>query len=360
MGKHKQESSLAHRFFMWITAYLRVIAIDTYRVYLYVTVPRRRKMMMDNIREFTRLFYHRATTERVMKESASLTYITLLGFVPFVTFLVLIAPDLPFLNLGDKFKDIVAKNFIPGSANAIMNFVDEMIARRRVGFNIFNFIVLLVSSYSLFKVIRDTFDRILSMELSLKQDAITQIVKFLGTVVFGLVIMVVLFSSSSVPLISHLLKVPMLRWLLVVIPFVLQFLGLMFLYMLLPSVRIKRSSLFRGAFWTTVIWTVAKTLFDYYIYNLTSVQAVYGVMAALPIFLMWIYVNWAIILGGIVLVSVIDNPQGLEGMRKAPTQVVRVTLEMFTNAKLNKQLEGIVTKKELKKLIDSIDEEGNT
>jgi len=360
LGKQKQESSLGHRIFMWLTSYLKVVAIDAYRVYLYIAVPKRRKKMMGNISDFFKLFYHRATTERVMKESASLTYITLLGFVPFITFLVLIAPDLPFLNLNDKFKDIVAKNFIPGSANAIMNFVDEMIARRRVGFNIFNFIVLLVSSYSLFRVIRDTFDRILSMELSVKQDPITQIVKFLGTVVFGLVIMVVLFSSSSVPLISHLLKVPMLRWLLLIVPFVLQFMGLIFLYMLLPSVRIKRSSLFRGAFWTTVIWTLAKTIFDFYIYNLTSVQAVYGVMAALPIFLMWIYVNWAIILGGIVLVSVIDNPEGLDGMRKAPKQMVRVTLEMYSNAKLNKRLEGIVTKKELKNIIDSIDEEGNT
>lgn len=359
MGKQKKLAGTVHGIFMWLTSYLRVAVIDLYKVYLYVTIPKRRKHMLHDVSIFLGRLYSRITYERVLKESGSLTYISLLGFVPFVTFLVMIAPDLPFLNLSEKFKDVVAKNFIPGSAEAIMNFMDEMLIRRRIGFNIFNFVILLVSSYSLFRVIRDTFDRILSMQLSVKQDLLTQVVKFFGTIVFGLVIMIVLFSSSSVPIISRLLRVPLLRWLLFVVPFVLQFLGLMFMYMLLPSVRIKRSSLFRGAFWTTVIWVMAKALFDVYIYNLTSVQAIYGVMAALPIFLLWIYVNWVIILGGIVLVSVIDNPDAGDLLRKEPQRAVRVTLEMFSNQKLNERLEGVLTKKDIFKLAEAIEEEGD-
>ena len=360
MGKQKNGSSALHGIFMWLTSYLRIAINDARKVYLSLTIPEKRKRLLREANVFIRRFLGRIASERVMKESGSLTYITLLGFVPFVTFLVLIIPDLPFLNLSEKFRVIVAKNFIPGSADAIMKFVDEMLVRRMIGFNIFNFVILLVSSYSLFRVIRDTFDRILSMQLNVKQDLITQVVKFFGTIVFGFVIMIVLFSSSSIPLISMLLRVPLLRWLLVIVPFVLQFLGLMFLYMLLPSVRIKRSSLFRGAFWTTVIWVLAKTFFDFYIYNLTSMQAIYGVMAALPIFLLWIYVNWVIILGGIVLVSVIDTPVNGELLRKEPQRVVRVTLEMFSNQKLNERLEGVITKKEITKLVAAIEEESDT
>ncbi|MDY0152331.1 MAG: YihY family inner membrane protein [Candidatus Cloacimonas sp.] len=357
MGKQKQQTSLPHRIFMWLNSYLRVAMIDIYTVYLYIVTPDRRKQALRNAYEFGRVFYARFSSESVLKESGSLTYISLLGFVPFFTFLVMIAPDLPFLNLADKFREVVAKNFIPGSANAINSFMEDMIVRRKVGFNIFNFVILLVSSYSLFRVIRNTFDRILSMQLIVAQDLLTQVVKFFGTIVFGLIIMIVLFSSSSVPLISHLLKLPVLRLILMIVPFILQFLGLMSLYMLLPSVKIRRSSLFRGAFWTTLVWVLAKSLFDVYIYNLTSVQAVYGVMAALPIFLMWIYINWVIILGGIVLVSVIDSQDSRELIRKEPRRVVRITLEMFTDQKLNQRLEGLMTKKDLKILADTITEE---
>ncbi len=357
MGKHKSETSIHHKLFMWLTSYIRVAIVDIYKAYLYLVTPKRRKRLWVDINEFSRIYYSRFTAEKVLKESGSLTYITILGFVPFVTFLVLIAPDLPFLNLSDKFQSIVAKNFIPGSADAIMSFVDEMIARRKIGFNIFNFVIMIVSSYSLFRVIRDTFDRILSMQLSSKNDLITQLVKFLGTIVFGLFIMVVMFSSSSLPLVSSLLRIPMLRWLLVIVPFVMQFFGLLFMYMLLPSVRIKRSSLFRGAFWTTVIWVSAKSLFDVYIYNLTSVQAIYGVMAALPIFLMWVYLNWVIILGGIVLVSVLENPDKENTLRKEPQRAVRITLEMFSNQKLNERLQAIMDKKDMKRLFDTIEED---
>jgi membrane protein len=358
MGKQKTSSGILHRFFIWITSYLRIAIIDLYKVYIYLTVPKRRAQLVRKSWVFLRILYNRIISEGILKESASLTYITLLGFVPFVTFLVLIAPDLPFLNLGDKFRDVVAKNFIPGSANAILNFVDELFLRR-AGFNIFNFVILLITSYSLFTVIRDTFDRILSMQLKASQDMLTQFVKFFGTIVFGLMIMVLLFSSSSIPLISRLLKYPLLQWLMVIVPFILQFLAMMFLYMLLPSVRIKRSSLIRGAFWTTVIWVMAKSLFDVYIYNLTNVQAVYGVLAALPIFLMWIYLNWVIILGGIVLVSVIDSGLNNGFVRKEPQKAVRITLEMFSDSKMNQRLEGIISKHELKNLIETIDEEGD-
>lgn len=358
MGKQKSQSSLLHRFVMWISSYLKIAIEDIYKVYLSIAVPQRRAKLLKNLWLFLRYFYRRIIAEGILKESASLTYITLLGFVPFVTFLVLIAPDLPFLNLGEKFREIVAHNFIPGSANAILNFMDELFMRR-VGFNIFNFIILIVTSYSLFTVIRDTFDRILSMQLKSRQDILTQFVKFFGTIVFGLMIIVLLFSSSSLPLISSLLKYPILQWLMVVVPFILQFLAMMFLYMLLPSVRIRRSSLIRGAFWTTVCWVLAKSIFDFYIYNLTNVQAVYGVLAALPIFLMWIYLNWVIILGGIVLVSVIENGIGSQDTVREPQRAVRITLEMFSDQKLDQRLESLLSRKGLKKLIETIDEEGD-
>jgi len=145
-----------------------------------------------------------------------------------------------------------------------------------------------------------------------------------------------------------------------VLPFFLQFLALFFLYMLMPSIKVRRKSLIRGAFWTTVIWVLIKSGFDYYIYNLTSFQAVYGVIAALPIFLFWIYINWIIILGGIVLVSVIDKGVRQDVIHKTPQKVIRVTLEMYSDNKLNQRLENYINKKNIKELVEQFDEDGNS
>ena len=338
------------------SALYKVILIDLYKGYLVLASPPRRKKLWHQISHFLGIMYQRIVKEKVPREAASLAYTTILGFIPFITFIVMLAPDLPFLNLKERIASVV-ENFIPGSA-PVMDLINELI-QRRMGLNIMVFVILLVSSYLLFNNIRSTFDRILSTHAPQSQDIITQFIKFFGTLVFGLLVIVLLFSSSSLPIISHVLRSPLFTWLSYILPFVVQFAALLFLYLLLPTAKIKRASLIRGTFWTTVIWVLVKSGFDSYILNLTSYQAVYGVLAALPIFLFWIYVNWMIILGGVVLVSVIDNKDNEEIIQKVPQQVVRLSLEMYSDGKLNESLKSYISKQDIKDLVELIDKEGS-
>lgn len=315
-------------------------------VYEVLTTPEKLKRVMIKVWDFIKLFYKRITNDGVLKESASLTYITLLGFVPFITFVLMIAPDLPFLNVKDKIREILAANMVPGSASAIMGYLDDFV-KNRTAFNIMSFVILIVSSYSLFRNIRNAFDRILNVRMGNSQDLISQMIKFLGTLIFGFIIMVVLFSASSLPVISLVFNLPILKQISYFLPFVVQFVGISLLYSLIPTIRVGRKAVIQGAFWTSVVWALVKNLFDIYIYNLTSIQAVYGVMSALPIFLMWIYFNWVIIMGGIVLVSVLDSKGEVEDLVKEPHQTVRMTLELYSNDSLNRRLEGLVDKKDL-------------
>lgn len=353
----KQKGNVFTSFSRLISALFRIIIIDLYKIYLTLASSPRRHKIWHKIKVFISLMYVRITKEKVPREAGSLAYTTILGFIPFITFIVMLAPDLPFLNLKEKIANVVATNFIPGSAETVMDMINEMIARR-MGLNIMVFIILLISSYLLFSNIRRTFDRILSTHAPQSQDIISQFIKFFGTLVFGLIILILLFSSSSLPIISRLLKMPLFTWLSYILPFVLQFFALLFLYMLMPSIKIRRASLIRGTFWTTLIWVLVKSGFDFYIYNLTSYQAVYGVLAALPIFLFWIYINWLIILGGIVLVSVIDNQDSEEIIQKIPHRVVRISLEMYSDGKLNESLKSYISKKDIKDLVELIDEDG--
>lgn len=356
MGKRK--GSLFSGIRKLLSGLLRIVIIDLYRIYLTAASPTRRHKILQEIKSFVILMYTRIDKEKVPREAGSLAYVTILGFIPFITFIVMLAPDLPFLNLKEKIGDVVAKNFIPGSAEVVMEMINEMI-QRRMGLNIMVFVILLVSSYLLFDNIRNTFDRILSTHAPVSQDILSQFIKFFGTLVFGLFIIVLLFSSSSLPIISRVLRMPLFTWLSYILPFVIQFLALLLLYMLLPTTKIRRASLIRGTFWTTVLWVLIKSGFDYYIYNLTSYQAVYGVLAALPIFLFWIYLNWLIILGGIVLVSVIDNKDSEEFIQKVPQRVVRISLEMYSDGKLNENLKAYLSKKDIKDLVELIDEDGS-
>lgn len=305
---------------------------------------------------FFKLFIKRINEERIPRESAALAYVTILGFIPFITFIIMIAPDLPFFNVKGKIADVVAQHFIPGSAQAVMDMIGDMISRR-MSLNIMAFSILLISAYLLFNNIQRTFDRILSTQTYEKNDIISQFVKFIGTLVFGLIILVLLFSSSSLPIISRIVKLRLFTWMTYVLPFIMQFFLLYFLYIFFPSVRIKNRSIITGALWTTVIWVLLKGVFDQYIYNLTSYQAVYGVLAALPIFLFWIYVNWIIILSGVVLVSILDERIRRDLTQKDNEHYVKISIEMFSDKNLNKRLEDYVLKNSINDLVEIIDED---
>ncbi len=330
----------------WIGTTLTTAGQDLLGAFAYLTKPEQRKIWLRDLRDLSRRFGKRFGAESVGREAGSLTYLTILGFVPFIVLIVMLAPELPFLNLKEKIFVTISNNLMPTSALAVNDLIEDMLARR-AGFNIFSFVILILSSYSLFSVIRKTFDRILNIPLENKLDMLTQLIRFLGTIILGVLIMVVLFSSTSLPLVTRLLRLPYLKWMGWVMPFLMQFFGLFFLYMLLPSNKIRRSALIRGAFWTTVVWVLVKSGFDFYIVKLTNFQAMYGVLAALPILLLWIYVNWIIILGGIVLVSTIENRNDAPIVEKGGEQMVKLTMEFYKGSKLKERLERVLREEQI-------------
>ena len=341
------------RLFILLFYYMRLGLHDFFKLFSNFTDNDKRKIMYEDIHKFLVLFYKKSAQEKILKEAAALTYITILGFIPFLFFIIFLVPKLPFLSINTKVQSHLYMNFLPIATGDVGFLVSQLIAKR-APFNIFSFVVAIVTSYSLFKVIRDAFDRILVMEFQPPKDWLAQLLKFFGTIIFGFIIILLLFSSSSLPIISSLLNIPLFKkQLIFLLPFILQFLALVFMYMILPSIKVKRSSLYRAAFWTTLIWVVFKGFFDYYIYNLTNIEAIYGVLKSLPIFLFWIYLNWVIILAGMVLVTVLEHKEkALDVVDKM--HFVRLTLEMYTDKKMDKAVDTILTKDTALALVEKL------
>jgi hypothetical protein len=89
---------------------------------------------------------------------------------------------------------------------------------------------------------------------------------------------------------------------------------------------------------------------------MTNMSAFYGVLMSLPAFLFWIYVNWVVVLSGIVLVSLLEYKELAVDTHKEK-HFVRLTVEMYTNRKLDKDIDLIINKEKLPELIDKLTEE---
>src|SRR5690606_22311853 len=83
------------------------------------------------------------------------------------------------------------------------------------------------------------------------------------------------------------------------ISFALTILGFFILNWTIPnrSVPIK-AALIAGTF-SAVVFELLKNLFGVIMSNFTSYEIVYGAFAAVPIFLLWIFLSWNIVLLGV-------------------------------------------------------------
>ncbi len=80
------------------------------------------------------------------------------------------------------------------------------------------------------------------------------------------------------------------------------------LYSLIPPERVSFKKAAIGSLLPAVLWEFAKSGYAIYTKKVINYSAFYGSLAAIPIFLFWVYIAWYIVLFGAVWIRTIHNP----------------------------------------------------
>jgi membrane protein len=93
-------------------------------------------------------------------------------------------------------------------------------------------------------------------------------------------------------------------------PVLLRFIPLLFsaftfflLYKLVPHAPVPWRHAALGGMVAAVLFEVAKELFAYFVRHGPTYNVLYGAFAALPFFLLWIFISWLVVLFGAVLTA---------------------------------------------------------
>ena len=81
-------------------------------------------------------------------------------------------------------------------------------------------------------------------------------------------------------------------------PFLIDFSAFFLLYFLVPKAPVQFRSAVFGAFAAALLFDIGKRLFAIYVNSFSSYEKIYGALAAIPIFLFWLYLAWIIVLVG--------------------------------------------------------------
>lgn len=109
-------------------------------------------------------------------------------------------------------------------------------------------------------------------------------------------------------------------------PIAVLFLGLLFLYTVLPNASVKLRSAVTGALIGAVLWYVVLLAHVHFQIGVARYNALYSSFAALPIFLAWQYVSWLVVLVGAQITAVHQRHPSLASRARAPEPALREIL----------------------------------
>ena len=235
--------------------------------------------------------------------AAALTYTTLFAVVPLMTVTLLFFSLLPeFAVLGQDFQNFLFQNFLPAGSMLVQEKLLEF-SDRATGLTAAGVIGLLITSLLMLVAVEKQFNNIWQVEAphwSLHRVLVYWGILSLGplAIVSG---MIVSAYVVSFPFISDFESWTTGKALLTYLPVLLTALGFTALYVVVPNCKVSVLHGLYGGLATAIIFKLAFFIYTEVSKNLFY-DAIYGAFAALPIFLIWLYLVWVIVLAGAVFV----------------------------------------------------------
>ena len=113
-------------------------------------------------------------------------------------------------------------------------------------------------------------------------------------------------------------------------PSILTWIVITIIFLLLPNRRIHLKDAMIGAAFAAGLLLVLRYTFGLYVLTATSYKAIYGALAAIPVFLMWLYLIWLIVMmGAVVTASLPDWRSARGGYPAGPRGRLTLALDMW-------------------------------
>ncbi|MCP5469857.1 MAG: YihY/virulence factor BrkB family protein [Chlamydiales bacterium] len=252
------------------------------------------------------------TKSQVQVGAASLTFYSLLSTVPILTFFFGLARG--FL-LEKPFREWLIQRFDEQKVivGQIAQLAQQSIAQGKEGVIIGSGLVLLLwAGIRILNHLEIAMNNIWEMRSgrSFARRFSDYLALFFICPIFVLISMslTAFFTGSTDPILQFLS--PLLN----LIPVLLLWVLFTFIYIFIPNVRVNFMSAFWAGMITAIIYQLVQWFYIYFQVGASHYSAVFGTLAALPLFLVWLYVSWIIVLMGAKITFAFQNVSAYEFM----------------------------------------------
>lgn len=244
-------------------------------------------------------FKNRIKRDGLALEAGALAFSSILALIPALSVVFSLFTMVPaFTPIKESLINFAQENFVPVFSKAMGDYISNFINSAR-SMTFTGVILLIIISLFLIKSVDSAFNRIWRGG---KRKFSTTIALYWTLLTIGpLSLGVIVYITSKVLALSffenmHVTFAIKLGYFL--IPFFIEILLVMVLYLAVPQAKVRYQDAFIGAFLVTIIFEVSKKVFQIWITNFSDYEAIYGALAAIPVIMLWIYIGWWILLLG--------------------------------------------------------------
>ncbi|MGH8751386.1 MAG: YihY family inner membrane protein [Burkholderiales bacterium] len=263
---------------------------------------------------YLRFIIKRFKQDRCLQVAGSLTFTTLLALVPLLAVVLTVVSKFPvFSEFSAEFRSFVWNNLVPQAAGKVVSVYMQQFTEHAGRLTAVGTLFVVATALMLMLTIDRAFNTI--WRVTRQRPLINRLMIYWAVLTVGPLLIGMSLSltswllTASLGLTKHML--PELGiFLLNLSPILLSTIAFMLLFVIVPYRYVPVSHAFTGAVASAAAFELMKRGFALYIAHVPTYKLVYGTFASIPIFLLWIYLSWLVILLGGVIAASLANWRG--------------------------------------------------
>jgi membrane protein len=253
--------------------------------------------------QFLIFLINRFEKDYCRERAAALTYTTMLSIIPMLTvFLVVLSTIQALAPARVKVQETLYSYLLPESSTAVTQYLNDF-SEKSTSLTIIGVIFLFVTSIMMLSSIEDAFNHIWRVK-NLRGGAVG-FMRYWMVISLGPLFIATLFALpsaiASIEVLNSNFAGYSIDWSiwLKLLSVAITLLSFTFMYWMIPNRKVPLENAAYAGIIAGVSFELLKIVFSFFMKHFTSYEVIYGAFAALPVFLLWIYLSWNIVLMGV-------------------------------------------------------------
>ncbi len=252
----------------------------------------------------------RLSSGRYFRVAAALSFSSVLALVPLLTVVFSALSLFPiFETWSGAIQNFIYGNFVPQLGDQIQGYLQEFSANAGQ-LTLWGLVFLIVTSLTLLATIEDAFNEIWQVKSG--RHLGQRILVYWTMLTLGPILIAVSLSLSSYLFSLSVLQeqnvvLSLKAQLLSALPFLLELLAFVLFYYSVPNCDVRFKYAVIGGLIAALLFELSKYGFGQYLVHFNSYQRIYGALAVLPVFLIWIYLSWLVVLIGAYITAALGE-----------------------------------------------------